>query len=250
MSLCTISDLHIKIPGDRGHQLLKQFLAHPQVRSSDHIALLGDIFDLWVGDISHKYEDFKDVFDELALLANEGKLIYYFEGNHDLHLKNLDTKIPGLQYIRDFVVIGLRGRDVLVSHGDWFDEEDRFYFHYRRIIGSKKLANILLPLIGEATINKVGSFASQMSRKRNTKRYSSGDSTVVRDKFRNLAKKCSSKMGIETIVWGHSHVRDNFVEGSFVYLNNGYAPGEGVFTFVPATGEAKFVALSVEASSI
>lgn len=244
MGLCTISDLHIKVPGDRGHILLKKFLAHPQVRSSEHIALLGDIFDLWVGDISHKYQDFKDIFDELALLSNEGKTIYYFEGNHDLHLKNLEERVPKIQYVRDYVLVGLRGRDVLLSHGDWFDEHDRFYYHYRRIIGSKKLAKLVLTLVGERSINLLGSYASKMSRSRNTKKYSDTTNDLVRDKFRSLARDCASRLGVETIVWGHSHVRDIFQEEGLTYINNGYGPIEGVFNYIPSTGDVSQIGLN------
>ncbi len=243
MGLSTISDLHIKVPGDRGHILLKKFLAHPQVRSSDHIALLGDIFDLWVGDISHKYEDFKDVFDDLALLSKEGKTIYYFEGNHDLHLRNLERRVPGIQYIRDYILIGLRGRDVLLSHGDWFDDQDRFYYRYRRIIGSKKLAKIILGLVGEYNIIRIGNYASRLSRSRNTKRYSEHSNESVRDKFRLLAQECSARLGVGTIVWGHSHVRDIYQEEKLVYINNGYGPIEGVFNYIPSTGDVFQISL-------
>ncbi len=249
MGLSTISDLHIKTPGDRGHQLLKKFLEHPQVRSSDHIALLGDIFDLWVGDISHKYQDFKDVFDELATLSKEGKVIYYFEGNHDLHLRNLESKIPGIQYVRDYVIVGLRGRDVLLSHGDWFDHQDQFYYRYRRVIGSQKFAKLVLSLVGEKFINNIGSLASKISRSRNSKKYGEDISEVVRTKFRELARDCSELHGVNTIVWGHSHVRDIYENQGITYVNNGYGPIEAVFNYIPTTGPISQITLNEGASS-
>lgn len=243
MSLSAISDLHIKEPNDKGHELLKRFLSHPLVRSSDHIALLGDIFDIWVGDVAHKYKDFKDIFDELAILSKEGRAIYYFEGNHDLHLRNLETKIPNIQYVPDHVVIALKGCEVLLSHGDWFDDEDEFYYRYRRLIGSKKLAKLIFRTVGEGIINKVGAKASQLSRARGSSRYSAEVNTIVTEKFRKLALKVAEKEGIKTIVWGHSHAKDLYTSEDLTYLNNGFAPIEEVFNYISSTGLASHITL-------
>lgn len=243
MSLCAISDLHIKAPGDKGHLLLQTFLAHPQVRSANHIALLGDIFDIWVGDISHKYEAFKDIFDDLAVLAREGKTIYYFEGNHDLHLKNLEVRVPGIQYVKDYVVLSMGGREILLSHGDWFDDQDRFYYHYRRFIGSDRVAKWVLSIFGESRINSIGAKASTASRSRGSERYQNGNSQIVIDKFRSLAAAAAKELGVEFIVWGHSHARDLFRADGYLYLNNGYGPNEALFNYVPAQGEPLQISL-------
>lgn len=243
MSLSAISDLHIKEPNDKGHELLKRFLSHPLVRSSDHIALLGDIFDIWVGDIAHKYKDFKDIFDELAILSNEGRVIYYFEGNHDLHLRNLEMKIPHIQYVPEHAVLSINGHEVLISHGDWFDDEDEFYYRYRRFIGSRKLAKLIFGTIGEGIINMVGAKASKISRARGSSRYSSEVNTMVTEKFRKLAHKVAAKEGIKTIIWGHSHAKDLYKSDDLTYLNNGFAPIEEIFNYISSTGIASHITL-------
>ena len=237
MAICTISDLHIKTPGDSGHLLLKKFLDHPQVRSSKHIALLGDIFDLWVGDISHKYESFKDVFDSLDILAREGKKVYYFEGNHDLHLKNLETKVQNIQYVRDYIVLNIESKAILLSHGDWFDLDDRVYYHYRRFIGSRGVAKVVLGVMGEKLINNIGEMASKMSRSRNNQKYSFEASDEVREKFRSLAYQAARKYKVDIVVWGHSHVKDIYTLDGMTYINNGYAPFDKTFNYISAQGE-------------
>lgn len=49
MKYAVISDVHVKHPGDNAEKLLLTFLRNDEVRSSDAIFLIGDIFDLMVG---------------------------------------------------------------------------------------------------------------------------------------------------------------------------------------------------------
>ena len=65
------------------------FLRHPEVRESDCIILLGDMFDFMMGEHQEYLNIFEKFFRELKKLLAEGKEIHFFEGNHDFHLEGL-----------------------------------------------------------------------------------------------------------------------------------------------------------------
>src|SRR5688572_16621373 len=82
-----VSDIHIKDNQDPKHALFLKFLREKILaQSGTHLFLVGDIFDLWIGDHMHFIEHYQDAIQELTYLQDEGVEIHYFEGNHDLYL--------------------------------------------------------------------------------------------------------------------------------------------------------------------
>src|SRR5690554_25996 len=93
MKIAAISDVHVKRPHDEADQLLLSFLNHPEVQSSDYIVFLGDIFDLMCGPHQEYADSYSHLFNVIAELKQKNKKIFYFEGNHDLHLSGLFKKV-------------------------------------------------------------------------------------------------------------------------------------------------------------
>ena len=108
--------------------------------------------------------------------------------------------------------------------------ENLNYQIYRKIIRSlpiKFLANYVVPY---RIVNNIGVNASEKSRNRNVKRYSSQENDEkIREKFRKVFRIEKEKRGFDILVCGHSHCRDFFVEDG-VYSNNGYFPITKAFT--------------------
>lgn len=222
--IVAISDVHIKYPGDEADILLSDFFCNPKVLSADIIILLGDIFDLMCGPHDQYLEIFQHHFKKMIEMKRLGKKIYFFEGNHDVHLKKLFDKV----FKNDEIIISqmpisevIDGKKYLFSHGDEYDHENTFYHSYISFIRSAPLkffANNIMPY---KLLCFLGQEASIISRKKGSKKF---DIDVVRNKFRRgVIEKTKGEFDI--ILGGHSHVKDEFkIPGSnSIYLNNGYA---------------------------
>src|SRR5690606_2671583 len=93
MKISAISDVHVKDTNDKAHALLVDFFAHPLVQDSDYILLLGDIFDLMCGPHEEYLRKYQEIFSKMDELQKKGKKIFFFEGNHDVHLEKLFKKL-------------------------------------------------------------------------------------------------------------------------------------------------------------
>jgi UDP-2,3-diacylglucosamine hydrolase len=233
MKFSAISDVHVKVAGDQAEVLLLNFLRNEDVRSSDVIFLLGDIFDLMIGPHSQYFVRYQAYFDELKKLLKSGKHICYVEGNHDFHIHNLYKKFFSVHTDVDSSLFSIRpsfeffdaGKKIYLSHGDDMELGNPGYKAFKFVVTSLPLryyANYLMP---HFLIKSVGEYSAQASRKRNNKRYSTEmDLTPVKLNFRYSAEEFFKKNKSDIIVCGHSHVQDYYVStNGFEYVNNGYA---------------------------
>ncbi len=224
MKISSISDVHVKSPGDPADILLNKFLDHPEVRSSQHVLLLGDIFDLMTGQHDEYIRDYGHIFRKMDDLVKSGVKVHFFEGNHDVNLQKLFRKIWPNQEVTSQLLPEVQewdGKTYYFSHGDEHEIHNQSYQRYKRFINSRPLhfvANYLLPY---SVLKFVGERASMRSRKKGSKTF---NEEAVREKFRDgVSKVTDGKYNF--VLGGHSHVKDEFVMegGKSIYLNNGYA---------------------------
>ena len=244
MKLAAISDVHVKIPHDEADKLLMSFFNHPEVQNADYILLLGDIFDLMVGPHQAYLKLYDHLFKKMSQLSQSGKKIYFFEGNHDVHLEKLFQKM----WRNDEVFIGqdplvkvIDGKSYYFSHGDEHEYDNHSYHKYIKFIRSKPLKFIADYLMPYSVIKYAGEKASQMSRKKGSKTY---DAEMVRTKFREGVLK-TTQGKYDFVLGGHSHVQDNYkLPGTdTTYLNNGYALRSNTFILIE-NHSPRFVPLS------
>ncbi len=243
--IVAISDVHIKRPGDDGDQLLFQFLSHPLVTTSDLIVLLGDIFDLMCGPHQEYLNLYKHHFQKITDLQKNGKKIYFFEGNHDVHLEKLFKKIWKNNEIflsQNPVMEIIDGKKYLFSHGDEYDIENLTYHRYLSFIRSAPLKFIADYVMPYNLLSYLGERASRLSRKKGSKSF---DPEAVKHKFRSGVSKIT-RGDFDFVLGGHSHVKDHFVlpGTKSVYINNGYALRSNSFIYIE-DHNLKFVNLSL-----
>jgi UDP-2,3-diacylglucosamine hydrolase len=238
MQFVTISDVHIKEPGDKQEELFLKFLESDEVSKSSIIFLLGDIFDLVVGGHEDYYEKYKTVFDKLSQQCGKGKKIIQFEGNHDFHFPRLIKLIQeknslsegSWEYHKKPLVLELQNRRILFAHGDEIEIENLSYNIYKAFIRSwpiNFLANSVVPF---SFVDGVGQYLSRKSRNRNNKRYSDELNEIIKDKFRRTFKKAQKDFKVDDVICGHSHCLDFYIDKG-IYLNNGFFPATEKFNF-------------------
>lgn len=244
MKIAAISDVHVKSPSDEADRLLVSFLNHPTVIQADYIVLLGDIFDLMCGPHEEYLRSFKHLFSALTDLQASGKRIYFFEGNHDIHLEKLFKKLwknNEVTISQKPIIEEIDGRKYYFSHGDEHEVDNLSYQRYIGIIRSfpvKYLANHFIPL---SLLEFFGKRASKMSRKKGSRKF---DAEGVRNRFRSGVTK-TTQGRFDFVLGGHSHVKDEFIipGSNSIYVNNGYALQSKSFILIE-DHQVKFISLS------
>ncbi|MGZ3690100.1 MAG: UDP-2,3-diacylglucosamine diphosphatase [Pseudobdellovibrio sp.] len=204
-----ISDLHLQDPQERNGNTLLRFLFELNKNPKENrLFLLGDIFDVWVSDGSAFVNKFKIIIDEIVKLKNNGGEVYYFEGNHDVHLAKFWTdrfQIPVFTVEQFFDLEGLKVR---IEHGDYINPDDKTYIKWLKILRSPPMA-LLAHAVPSSIWNFNANKYSKKSRKK-TARYSAEHSEKIRKLIRQYANTRASEAAFDVIVTGHMHVFDDY----------------------------------------
>lgn len=201
-----VSDIHIKGPDCPRAELFTAFLRSLDGRTT-HLFLLGDIFDLWVGDHRWFIDRYRTIIGELDRLKRDGVEIHYFEGNHDLHLRWFFGDRLGLRVHDSPYTVQLGRQTVRLEHGDEMDPDDRGYLFLRWLLRTPPVRFFIRHLPG-ALVARIGNRASHMSHE-----YVSGakfepDRDVITI-IRAHALRVAALERFDLLISGHLHVRDD-----------------------------------------
>lgn len=233
MIVSAISDVHVKSPHDDADRLLCKFLDHPKVQKSDYVLLLGDIFDLMCGPHEEYLQAYDHIFKRIDQLVKNGKKVYFFEGNHDIHLSKLFKKFWEVEEVKPSrvpVIEMIDGKSYYFSHGDEHEVDNLSYQRYMKFITSKPLTFVANYLMPYSVLNFFGERASKVSRKKGSKAF---NEELVKERFRK-GVAVSTEGKYDFVIGGHSHVKDLFQipDSKETYLNNGYALKTKSFIYI------------------
>ncbi len=110
-------------------RLFLQFLREP-ARSSDALYILGDLFEVWIGDDTGESE-YGIVLDALQHCTENGVPIFVMHGNRDFLLGDGFASRTGCRLLPDPTVIDLEGEPSLLMHGDTLCTADKEYQKFR-----------------------------------------------------------------------------------------------------------------------
>ena len=124
-----ISDLHIALEKPAITKRFLNFLA-TQATHAEAIYILGDLFDVWVGD-----DDFTPPINKIKRqfkhLTDSGVKIYLQQGNRDFLLGEKFSQQTGIQLLEEYALINLYGEKTLLTHGDLLCTDDKPYQVFR-----------------------------------------------------------------------------------------------------------------------
>jgi UDP-2,3-diacylglucosamine hydrolase len=131
------SDLHLSADALETAQQAMRLLSS-QGPSADHLFLLGDLFEMWVGDdgTDTLAQQFSSL---LRKLADSGTRVWMMRGNRDFLI---DVPLPGrpgscftqqcgAELLEDPCLIDLQGTPALLTHGDALCTDDQVYQTWR-----------------------------------------------------------------------------------------------------------------------
>jgi UDP-2,3-diacylglucosamine hydrolase len=129
MTTLFVSDVHLSAERPGRVAAFLDFLRTRAPRA-EALYLLGDVFDLWLGDDDLDSPN-GEVVAALAALTRGGVPAYALHGNHDFLLGAGFTRASGCAILPDPTVVDLYGERVLVSHGDYLCTDDTDYLAWR-----------------------------------------------------------------------------------------------------------------------
>lgn len=138
-----ISDLHLQESDPDSAKLFFHFLATKAI-DADALYILGDFFELWVGDDTDSLFQRK-VKAALIKLAQAQVSVYFMPGNRDFLLNKDFAKQSQFQLLTDPTVIKLYDHEYLLSHGDCFVKHFA-YRCFRYLCRNKLIQSIFLRL--------------------------------------------------------------------------------------------------------
>lgn len=141
-----ISDLHLS---DDRPDILEAFLRFlsEQAPSADALYILGDLFELWIGDDDESPTS-RQVAQALSALAEVGVPCYFIHGNRDFMIGREYASQAKLIILDEETCINLYGHNTLLLHGDTLCTNDFEYQAYRRRVQQPWLQRLfrILPL--------------------------------------------------------------------------------------------------------
>ncbi len=121
-----IADLHLTAQRPQAIALFRDFLAQARDRL-DHLYILGDLFEYWVGDDGIDEAEFAPVIAALRAATGTGLAISVLHGNRDFLLGERFAEMSGCRLQDDPHELTLFGIRTLISHGDVLCTDDREY---------------------------------------------------------------------------------------------------------------------------
>jgi UDP-2,3-diacylglucosamine hydrolase len=125
-----ISDLHLSAARPALVAAFHEFVRGP-ARGARALYVLGDLFDLWLGDDQLRDPLAEGVAKAFAELAQSGTAVYLQRGNRDFLLGERFAKASGATLLADAVVHDVHGTPTLIMHGDQLCTDDVDYQRFR-----------------------------------------------------------------------------------------------------------------------
>jgi UDP-2,3-diacylglucosamine hydrolase len=204
-----LSDIHLSGPDEPDAGVLTGFLESIGTRTEvTHLFLLGDIFDFWLGDHGFFIRRFSAIVEALKRIAGSGVEVHYFEGNHDLYLRDFWQDQLGVRVHEQARLFQLGDLSVRVEHGDLLDPSDRGYRFLRRLLRTSMIRQAGRRLPG-GLLARIGKLASRTSRRYTSQRKKISDEGA-RNNVRRHAERAVREQPFDLIITGHVHVRDDY----------------------------------------
>ena len=197
MSTLFISDLHLCAGRPAITRLFVEFLQQ-QLHRGDHLYILGDLFEAWIGDDALDKTSLQ-VIDALQQLHQQQIPVYIMHGNRDFLLGDRFAAASGATLIADPSVIKLDDDSILLMHGDTLCTDDVDYQDFRLQVRSPDFCNEFLSHPIEKRIEIAGQF-------RETSRIRSKEKRAeIMDVNQAAVEAVMEKYHLYHLIHGHTH---------------------------------------------
>ena len=191
------SDLHLDASAPWAVDAFLKFLEGP-ARDAEALYLLGDLFEVWIGDDDDDAANAR-ACTGLRTLTAAGVHVYAVHGNRDFLLGEPFEKRTGVKLLPDPVLVDLYGVPTLLSHGDVFCTEDPAYQQLRANVRRPEWQRRFLDLPLDA--RRALSVAARAGSKAHTQR----TVPAIMDVTPDAVTRALRATGARRLIHGHTH---------------------------------------------
>lgn len=191
-----LSDLHLQADEPATFEAWRGYLA---TTPADALFILGDLFEVWVGDDAAALPGFEAQCADLLRAASRRRPIFVMHGNRDFLVGADFAMRCGLTLLDDPTVLVLHGERWLLSHGDTLCLEDTDYLKFRAEVRTPAWQQAFLaqPLETRRTL------ARAMRTKSEARKSTPG--MVWADVDAGAARDWLGRAKARTLIHGHTH---------------------------------------------
>jgi len=191
-----LSDLHLQASEPATFEAWRGYL---DTTPADAIFLLGDLFEVWIGDDAAALPGFEAQCAALLRQAAERRPVFVMHGNRDFLIGAAAARQCGFTLLDDPTVLVMHGERWLLSHGDALCLADTDYLAFRAQVRTKGWQQTFLarPIQERRTLAR-GMRAQSEDRKRNP-------DTVWADVDPDAARGWLLQANAHALIHGHTH---------------------------------------------
>jgi UDP-2,3-diacylglucosamine hydrolase len=189
-----ISDLHLDMHREDLTQAFFRFLRE-YCQDADELYILGDFFELWLGD-DHETPFNQSVIDAVAALECR---VYLMHGNRDFLLGDAFCKVTGAELLPEPSLINLPDGPALLMHGDSLCTRDEAYMLARAQLRSPAFQQDFL----SKTLEERAAIARQI--RGESKELTRDTADDIMDVTPEEVVNVMSEAGVLTLIHGHTH---------------------------------------------
>lgn len=199
-----IADLHLDNDSEPAARRLAAYLAGP-ARSADALYVLGDLFEVWIGD-DGSLPGHRATLDAFAALVAHGVPVCFQRGNRDFAVGNAFAARSGMRVLDDPTVVDLYGTLTLLTHGDLLCSDDLAQQRFRaRYSNPRWRARMLaLPVWVRRLIARHARQRSAASKQHKA--------AEIIDVNRDTVAALAHEHGVSRVIHGHTHRPADHVE--------------------------------------
>ncbi|HOJ43847.1 MAG TPA: UDP-2,3-diacylglucosamine diphosphatase [Syntrophorhabdaceae bacterium] len=211
MKAIFFSDVHLERHDKEKTSVVTTFI-RDVCAYADFIFILGDLFEFFYGYRTYIYPWYLEVIDSLKRLTEEGRKVFFLEGNHEFQLGNILKDYAGIECARE-LSMEIDGKKVFLAHGNEFIKNNPLRFLKSRFVYS------IMEALGPDLTWKIAMLSSIIiSDKKKPHRED------VKQRFRTFGK-AKLDDGFDVVIFAHTHMPDKveFEDNHTkkLYLNTG-----------------------------
>ncbi|HNQ46557.1 MAG TPA: UDP-2,3-diacylglucosamine diphosphatase [Syntrophorhabdus sp.] len=211
MKMIFFADTHLTKKNKKKLRMVEIFIRNVCI-DADMVFVLGDLFEFYHGYEGYIYPWYRPIVDAFKTITEQGKSVYFLEGNHEFDMGPFFESYTGIQCVKN-LTIDIEGKRTFISHGD------EFYLNLVTRALKAPLTIGAMNLFGPRLSWKIAMAVSRIMSKKKK-----GQNPKVKNVFREYARE-KLKEGYDAVILAHTHIADYMEFGAGmakkVYLNTG-----------------------------
>jgi UDP-2,3-diacylglucosamine hydrolase len=171
-----------------------------QQSTADALFILGDLFEVWIGDDTCEQPFQRACLTQMAQAALR-RPMFFICGNRDFLMGQRSFELSGLTPLPDPFRMDVCGHKLLLSHGDALCLSDTSYQNFRRMVRSETWQRQFLAL----SMSERASIAQRIRTESQGRKAALPDVNQWADVDNDEACRWLVSQGADTLVHGHTH---------------------------------------------